>query len=86
MLFTFLLARLWKDFTPGGREKDGLVLRHWVKKGSVEDENGSVGIQVLGSQTGTYYFDQFNAKLDFPIYTAEEYELYMQGEGSHRNH
>jgi hypothetical protein len=49
MLFTFLLARLWKDFTPGGREKHGLVLRHWVKKGSVEDENGSVGIQVLGS-------------------------------------
>jgi len=33
-------CRLIKEFTPGGREGDGLVLNHWVKKGSVEDENG----------------------------------------------
>ena len=36
-----LTDRIWKEFTPGGREGTGLVLHHWVKKGSVEDENGS---------------------------------------------
>ena len=36
----FVDVRLYKEFTPGGRDKDGLVLRHWVKKGSIEDENG----------------------------------------------
>jgi DNA methyltransferase 1-associated protein 1 len=28
---------------------------------------------------GTYYFDQFNVKLDLPSYTDEEYDLYLQG-------
>ena len=36
----FVDGRLYKKFIPGGREKDGLVLRHWVKKGSIEEENG----------------------------------------------
>lgn len=58
-------------------------MRHWVKKGSLEDENGSVGPLVLDSRLGTYYFDQFNAKLEFPNYTAEEYEQYMQGRNLH---
>jgi len=28
---------------------------------------------------GTYYFDQFNIKVDMPKYTEEEYEKYLQG-------
>ena len=28
---------------------------------------------------GTYYFDQFNVKVDLPTYTDEEYEQYLQG-------
>lgn len=36
-----LMGRIWKEFSPRGRENDKLVLRHWVKKGSHEDENGS---------------------------------------------
>ena len=62
-----LTHRLWKEFTPKEREKDGLVLSHWVKKGSVEDENG------------TYYFDQFDVKVDVPTYTEEEYENWLKG-------
>jgi hypothetical protein len=53
------------------------VLRHWVKKGSVEDENGSYHTMQL--MTGTYYFDQFNVKVDVHPYTDEEYEQYLQG-------
>ena len=29
--------------------------------------------------TGTYYFDQFNVKVDMATYTDEEYEKYLQG-------
>lgn len=28
---------------------------------------------------GTYYFDQFNVKLDLPSYTNEEYESFLKG-------
>jgi len=50
-----------------------------VKKGSVEDENGELGVFWIGLMTGTYYFDQFNVKLDLPTYTNEEYDQYLQG-------
>lgn len=29
--------------------------------------------------TGTYYFDQFDVKVDMPTYTDEEYERFLQG-------
>jgi hypothetical protein len=35
-----LMDRVYKTATPASRADDGLVLHHWVKKGSVEDENG----------------------------------------------
>ena len=68
-----------KEFIPGGRDKDGLVLRHWVKKGSVEDENGSNSTFSIALMAGIYHFDQFNVKIDLPTYAIEEYEQYLQG-------
>ena len=29
--------------------------------------------------TGTYYFDQFDVKVDVPTYSPEEYDQYLQG-------
>src|ERR1700738_938511 len=66
-----------KDFTPGARDKDKLVLRHWVKKGSLEDENGWNRSEL--ANTGAYHFDQYNVKVDVHPYTDEEYEQYLQG-------
>lgn len=30
--------------------------------------------------TGTYYFDQFDVKLNLPTYTDEEYDQWLQGD------
>ena len=35
---------------------------------------------------GTYYFDQFNVKVDFPTYTVEEYDIYLQGQSQAAHH
>jgi hypothetical protein len=44
----------------------------------MEDENGSFPIQAELT-LGIYHFDQFNVKVDFPSYTNDEYELFLQG-------
>lgn len=44
----------------------------------MEDENGLFPSQAE-LMLGIYHFDQFNVKVDFPNYTNDEYELYLQG-------
>lgn len=36
----------------------------------------------IGLITGTYYFDQFDVKIDLPKYTTDEYDLFLKGSTS----